>query len=598
MKSAIHMTPKFGCKFFYERIVPYLTSMPLLSSMQLANMENEGTYDFRPVPQGGDFSFINCVIECLRHLGRCTGLADNQADHLTTLVRWTVLTFIYNDLQVVSRISPVEVDIIKLAVRSIAQSAGIQVGPTESTFTSEQLQSITDTISKINAKLEEMCPRKVTIPHFQLTSNKSLVEICDWNWYGRFRRDTDVEHLAGAAPVPPIMRPIEMTLVPEKVSNFHEVAMAMRHALNLCVLLANQRALVRNSYTLRVCLIQHLFVRVIPIPLPITSPNRESQCFWHAQPMRYETQADILRLLNMLCRHFATASLSVKSTRSGDAIRILTFSCMATICDAALRKIAYDIPSQSSLHYSGKAPGPVKPFGFDVGNFAEESEYLKFSSPETAAARTQVLDYFYQLKKVVPEDHMMFQWEHGCECGNADKMYIDQLCVQMGFDRGAENLFVSGLDPFLLDHYPEIAFFRDLVFMFKLVMVPTSDKLPELKAWMPNEAALHWNIDKEGNFVVTGFGRKLDCKQDDVSVEEQQVKQVVARKGFFSRLLRFVGINGKKPRCIPSQANPSILLGEKVDTEDDILHIRNLPDFDGTLGECTSRFILCHSSAN
>ena len=37
------------------------------------------------------------------------------------------------------------------------------------------------------------------------------------------------------------------------------------------------------------------------------------------------------------------------------------------------------------------------------------------------------------------------------------------------------------------DHYPEIGYFRDLVFMFKLVMVPTSDKLPELRPWEPEE---------------------------------------------------------------------------------------------------------------
>jgi hypothetical protein len=40
----------------------------------------------------------------------------------------------------------------------------------------------------------------------------------------------------------------------------------------------------------------------------------------------------------------------------------------------------------------------------------------------------------------------------------------------------------------------------------------------------------------------------------------------------------------KKPRSTPSQANPSILLGQKVETEDDILHIKDLPTFDGTLG--------------
>jgi hypothetical protein len=46
-----------------------------------------------------------------------------------------------------------------------------------------------------------------------------------------------------------------------------------------------------------------------------------------------------------------------------------------------------------------------------------------------------------------------------------------------------------------------------------------------------------------------------------------------------------VGVGAtKKPRSTPSQANPSILLGERVDTEDDILHIKVLPDFDGSLG--------------
>lgn len=46
-----------------------------------------------------------------------------------------------------------------------------------------------------------------------------------------------------------------------------------------------------------------------------------------------------------------------------------------------------------------------------MGNFQEESEYLKFYSPETAAARTQVLDYFNQMKKVIDSDHMIFNFD-------------------------------------------------------------------------------------------------------------------------------------------------------------------------------------------
>ena len=91
----------------------------------------------------------------------------------------------------------------------------------------------------------------------------------------------------------------------------------------------------------------------------------------------------------------------------------------------------------SSLHYSGAAKGPIKPFGFDLGNFEGESEYLLLRTPEDAAARTQVLDYFNQMKKVVDPAHMIFAFEKGCQCSEADAMYVDQVCLQMGFKRGS-----------------------------------------------------------------------------------------------------------------------------------------------------------------
>ena len=597
-KSTVQPNPKFGTKFFYGKVLPFLSSMPILSAYQIGSALQIGINDFRPIPAGGDLSFINCVLECLRHVARCAGMTPFQADHFPMLVKSTVLSYISNDLQVCPKLTPIEIDMIHLATRCTAAAVANQVGR-EPSVTAEQLGGAAATIDTIEERLQLLDERKVHPPTFDITLDEKLQGITDWNWFGRLRRDVDIEGLAGDAPVPPIMRPVELTLVPDKVSNFMELTVAMRHALNLCVLLANQREIVRNSYTLRVCLIEHLFVRVVPLPLPINHPDRGTRCFWHAQPMRYETQADVLRLTNMLCRHFAAASLSVKNTRSGDAIRMLTFACIASVCDAALRKIATDVPSQSALHYSGKAKGPVFPFGFDMGNFAEESEFLKFSTPEAAAARTQVLDYFHQMKKTVPEDHLLFRFDKGNECCAADKVFIDQLCLQMGFQRGCELQFITGANQNLLDHYPEIGFFRDIVFMFKLVMVPTSDKLPELRPWTPEEAALSWGIDGENNYVVSSFGgRKLDAGQGlETSVEEAQLRQAIPRRNLFTRLLRFVGIEGKKSRSTPSQANPSILLGERVETEDDILHIRNLPDFDGCLGARDCELMLQYLTA-
>jgi len=47
--------------------------------------------------------------------------------------------------------------------------------------------------------------------------------------------------------------------------------------------------------------------------------------------MRRETQVDILRLLNLVAQHFAAAALSLRATRSLDAVRILTMACIAAV---------------------------------------------------------------------------------------------------------------------------------------------------------------------------------------------------------------------------------------------------------------------------
>ena len=48
---------------------------------------------------------------------------------------------------------------------------------------------------------------------------------------------------------------------------------------------------------------------------------------------------------------------SLRVTRTFDACRVLTLSCLAAIADIVTRTVAMDIPSEFSLHYSGKAEG-------------------------------------------------------------------------------------------------------------------------------------------------------------------------------------------------------------------------------------------------
>lgn len=579
--------------FFYDRLLPFLTTVPLLSAWQRAPEENS---QFVSVPISGDFSFIHCVLESVCHIARLSGFNRKQSSYFKFLIENSLAAILHNDVRVAPALAQGEVDLLRIAVNTLAIETGNQscegslASYPEIANAKERLDFMSKRINDLDKNLLNSAP----FCNFN-DSVHAIPQVCKWPLFGRLCRDTGVNHLIGTAPVPAIYRPVELTKVGDKVHTFNDVTVAMRHALNLCVLLANQKSLIRNSYTLRICLIEHLFVRVLPLPLPITHEDRTKKCFWYSQDIRNETQYDILRLLNMLCKHFATASLSVKYTKSGDAIRILTISCMAAICDAVLRKIAVDVPSFVSLHYAGLTEGPVKPFGFDMGKFAIESEYLQFTTPETATARTQVLDYFTQMKTVIDEDHFLFRFDKSNECGIGDKRFINQLCLHNGFPTGFEDMYITGERVELLENYPEIGYFRDLVFTFKLVMVPSSDGLPEVRLWDPVDASFKWS-SKNYIFSVQGFHRNLECIYPDIEDNSNAANQTVTDKGIFSKLWKFIGLT-TKPRASPSAANPSVLAKERVDSEDDVLHLKSVPNFDETMGGRDSELMLQYLTA-
>ena len=53
-----------------------------------------------------------------------------------------------------------------------------------------------------------------------------------------------------------------MRQVTDKVETFHDLAVAMRHAVNCCTVLANQAHLIKNTFAIRASLIQHLLLEV------------------------------------------------------------------------------------------------------------------------------------------------------------------------------------------------------------------------------------------------------------------------------------------------------------------------------------------------
>ena len=59
--------------------------------------------------------------------------------------------------------------------------------------------------------------------------------------FGRLLRDpSSVEALAGVAPPAPVLRPVTLTAVPDRVVSVHEAVTALTQSLHECTLLANQ----------------------------------------------------------------------------------------------------------------------------------------------------------------------------------------------------------------------------------------------------------------------------------------------------------------------------------------------------------------------
>mmetsp|Transcript_39763 Transcript_39763/g.98280 ORF Transcript_39763/g.98280 Transcript_39763/m.98280 type:complete len:3869 (-) Transcript_39763:305-11911(-) len=337
-------------------------------------------------------------------------------------------------------------------------------------------------------------------------------------------------------------------------------------------------------------------------------------CFWRQGPMRGAVQSQLLRSLQLICEHYACACFSLRATRSFDAERLTVMACIAAVADAVLRVQVTDTPSLFCVHYSGRAGGPTFPFGFELGRYAIESENLELPSPRLTLSRAKVLRYFLALKKVVPDGNVILRMEDRMRMCTGDAALLGQLCLASGFPRGpsTEALagYMTGEYSALCRNFPELPLCRDIVFFLKLLMVPTSEGLPDLRAWVPSDATLMWATAKvkggaaaagPPTYEVKGFHRQLDCAELVRSARESEDRSAAGGggggggAGMFGRVAQFFGI--AKPRAPPSGADPSTLVGALISSEDDVLGVRVLPDFGGRLRPREVELLLCYLTA-
>lgn len=467
------------------------------------------------------------------------------------------------------------------------------------------------------------------------------------------RRSASADDLAGPLRVEPLALPVDLARVrfplqDQGLTDLSAAINALRRADRACVGLENMP--LRRTAARRFALVSSLFLRQLPCPRPPTDYNK---CIWRSD-VRRESQREALALLRRLALHLAAAAAQMPSTRELDGERSLVLAAVAVSADAVARAVAVDEVSPLSLFYSGaaaKGAGDAlgifsshaeQPFGFDMRYFAADTSRSLLPDPALVAARSALLDYFRDARRMVPARNLLFRYETRCGPGRGsgrppwvalslgDARLLDRLCVALGYpvlDNGADLAdYLVGAKPGLLDDLPELAHLRDIVATLKTAIAPIAravDKDTNLglvsarPTWRIAEpdggderaraqarrakfplrladavgvklhvSAFDQDIDfSAGQASRSEVGDASDVFEDldnEAEVDDDLLlgRNATVAERLLARLRAALTPNAK-PRAPPSGADPSYLAGELVTSEEDVLHLPSLP---GDLG--------------
>ncbi|PRP79727.1 hypothetical protein PROFUN_12661 [Planoprotostelium fungivorum] len=575
------------CQTIYEVLLPSLNAKPLSATLH-SNVDGTTVNSpWRTAPTSGDLSMTHCILEAANVMMARIGLSERQIQYFGMIFKWQTLQNMWK-LVSTSDLKINDVRKVQNYVRQMASDLAEAITPSQGTLVNSQqastmyqaLEAMNRLLTQQQQSSKKLVPEvRSSVPHeLTVQVNNRAVDFEGIPLLQTLMRE-NVESLAGWAQVETHFRPVQFTLVPETISDFIELTLGLTHVDQICTLLAYQTTQIQYTHTLTVSLIQHMFTRVIPIPLSNNHPN-SSQCMYR-QPVRYETQLNLLRLLHHIALHFAACSMSIRVNRIFDASRILTMAALAAVTDAVARMRAFDIPSMFSLHLNGTPPPSPRyffqPFGFDASVFRTQSQDLIFTTPELVVTRTRVLDYFTTQRELIKDDHVIFQFEQNMQTGNINTL-LEQMCWEIGFPSENLPLYLSGEQSEILYNYPELLYYRDIVFLFKYLTTPDQAALPQVKPWFQKDAKLSWSFREGEGFTVNGFKQSLRSVHPLPDTEKTT---------FWSRLF------SKKNRN-PSGADPSEIAGKPVENEEDILHIPQLPTFEGKLTQSASELLISY----
>lgn len=641
-KIQVAQSDDHRAEVLYEMLLPYLAGKPLAHALaESAEEKDESDLVEFCTPQRSQTNYLQPVLEAFRYSMRSSGLSREQVKQVMFAIRLEFLAHATTDIHEVRALMASDAKLIKTACQQTARHAVKQAE--KGHLNGSELKYIHDIVKDLEQLVAAREQSDSSIPLLLANEKDNWLPMSNFDL---IPRSEGVEPFAGWKNLAPKFHSCDFTRIPRVISSFNSAIDAIKTCQDLCEQMAKKQS--SGSYFFRCSLIQSLFTEVIPMPLPMSwaKSNDDVECIWQSATIDYVTQVSTLNLLSDIARHYASAAKSVKVNPSFQAAQGVVMAAILCISDAVLRIHASDNCSMVTMVLNGteflraareikeenegdadagadgqqpdpqqqqqpegpksnagkttnmdfsRIPGATAQFYLSIKTgggreFKEYSEKMQLATPELVMTRSALIDYFDDQERHGSKSVFNFPTKMNATTYlGKDGPTLDlvkQLCLLLGYEltpddekedtmddavsfiESATFYLINDQSP-LVENHPEFKIYRDLVMLYKLVLADTTHRRSiKLHRWMPHHANLFWRI-KEVNRAKTMVDLNVGGFNQPALIDDC--------------------------KAIVSPADLEVYMEDvKWPTEDDVLHLKNVPNFDDTLSDEDSEQLLSY----
>ncbi|KAL4094321.1 hypothetical protein PRIC1_009982 [Phytophthora ramorum] len=421
--------------------------------------------------------------------------------------------------------------------------------------------------------------------------------------------------------------------VPERVTSIPLAVAAFVRCEALCESLLKRAAEGSSSSRMSlhhevIQLVTSVLVEVLPMPEPLTVEGvASSTCMWR-QPVAKDMQLRCLNHLHSLLMILGSVWQSMEQpTRQFDSERALAALCVLCIFDSLIRTPAADDPLEISLMMEEEG-GYVLAHTFCKANFSIQkmTSAMEFARPNFCVVRGRVLAYFHSHDSKGKRqlfDYHMPEDKIEVKKYSTTLLFFRQLMERYHYQLIDPNnetpptemealmeWFCSDTTPMADDH-PEVGLTRDLVMVVKFL---ATMETKEIELMRRRTAHQHWQMwqlsfddssstHRRNFFGMRGLNKILHAslkwevvnfRGSDQDIADVEVEGFMERKVYFGEGPIITSPANLGALLVKSSSNGSAGSLPTVITEDDIMHLTDLPTYHGTLSAEESEYLMSY----